>query len=292
MKFDVGDAYVRMNVVFRNGSIWYAQTIGLPAGVLTHTAAQWTQLDTAGNVVQGGRIDDSTATATNGGKWYAYPSLAVNANNDMVLGFGQFSSAQFASAGYALRKSSDAAGTIRDPLVFKAGEDCYSKDFSSGRNRWGDYSHTMVDPTSGSNSFWTIQEYAMPLAAPDVGGLSKWGTWWAKVIPPSGAPFTDDPPVAGVTPVKVAHIAELRTRVDAIRASRSLGPYSYTDATLTAGSTVIQAVHINQLRTALGEAYTAAGLVPPAAYTAIVVGVTEVKAEHIVQLRTNVLFME
>ena len=181
MKMDVGDAFVRTNVVFRNGTIWYPQTVGIPAGVLTHTASQWTQLDTAGNTLQGGRVEDPTATATNGGKWYAYASIAVNATNDVLFSFSQFSSTQFASSGYTYKDHTDAAGTMRDPVIFKAGEDCYSKDFGSGRNRWGDYSHTMVDPTNDC-SFWTIQEYAKLQAPPTVGGsTSKWGTWWAKV---------------------------------------------------------------------------------------------------------------
>jgi len=181
MKMDVGDAFVRTNVVFRNNTIWYPQTVGIPAGGLTHTASQWTQLDNAGNVLQGGRVEDPTATATNGGKWYAYASISVNASNDVLFGFSQFSSAQFASAGYTYHDHTDALGTMRDPLIFKAGEDCYSKDFGSGRNRWGDYSHTMVDPTDDC-SFWTIQEYAKLQAPPTVGGSdSKWGTWWARV---------------------------------------------------------------------------------------------------------------
>jgi hypothetical protein len=178
-----GDAFVRSNVVFRNNSIWYPQTIGLPLGGMTHTAVQWTQLNTAGAVIQGGRVDDPTATATNGGKWYAYSSIAVNPKNDVLLGFSQFASNQFASAGYTYKDNTDAAGTMRDPLIFKAGEDCYSKDFGSGRNRWGDYSHSIVDPTDDC-SFWTIQEHAKLQAPPTVGGsTSKWGTWWARVNP-------------------------------------------------------------------------------------------------------------
>ena len=181
-KMDVGDSQVRSNVVFRNSAIWYPQTIGLPAGgSLTHTAVQWTQLDTSGTVLQGGRVEDPTATATNGGKWYAFSSIGVNSTDDALLGFSQFSSAQFAAAGYAYRDHTDAAGTMRDPFIYKTGEDCYSKDFSTGRNRWGDFSHTMADPT-GDCSFWTIQEYAKLSAAPTIGGSdSKWGTWWAKV---------------------------------------------------------------------------------------------------------------
>ena len=181
MRMESGDAFVRSNVVFRNNSIWYPQTIGLPAGAMTHTAVQWTQLNTAGAVLQGGRVDDPTATATNGGKWYAYSSIGVNANNDVLLGFSEFESDGFADAGYTYRDHTDAAGTMRDPVIYKAGEDCYSKDFASGRNRWGDFSHTMVDPTDDC-SLWTIEEYAKLQAPPTVGGsTSKWGTWWARV---------------------------------------------------------------------------------------------------------------
>jgi hypothetical protein len=181
-KMESADAQVRSNVVFRNSTIWYPQTIGLPAGgSLTHTAVQWTQLNASGDVVQGGRVEDPTATATNGGLWYAYPSIAVNSADDVLFGFSQFSSAQFASAGYTYRDHTDGAGTMRDPFIFKTGEDCYSKDFGGGRNRWGDYSHTMVDPT-GDCGFWTIDEYAKLSAPPTLAGSdSKWGTWWAKV---------------------------------------------------------------------------------------------------------------
>src|SRR5439155_17959800 len=87
---DSGDSRI-LNAVFRNGHLYYAQTIGLPAGgtpgAPTRTAVQWVELDTNGNFVQGGRIDDPSATSTNGGHWYAYPSIAVNQNNDVLVGF-------------------------------------------------------------------------------------------------------------------------------------------------------------------------------------------------------------
>jgi len=290
MNIDVGDSFIRHNVVFRNNSIWYAQTVGLPAGVLTRTAAQWTQLNTAGDVVQGGRIEDPTATASNGGKWYAYPSIAVNANIDVLVGFSQMSSAQFASAGYAYHDHSDGAGVMRDPVIYKAGEDCYSKDFGAGSNRWGDYSHTMVDPT-GDRKFWTIQEYARLQAAPSVGGsTSKWGTRWAQVSPPV-VPFTDDPLSAGSTFIQAVHITELRTRVDAIRAAWSLSAFSYTDPTLTVGSTPVKAVHVTELRTALSEAYVAADRTPPTFTDPSLTGVA-VKVVHVAELRAAVVAIE
>jgi CSLREA domain-containing protein len=193
---DSGDAFIRSNVVFRNNNIWYAQTVGLPAGGLTHTAAQWTRIDTGGNFVDGGRVEDPTADSSLG-EWYAYASITVNANNDALLGFSTFAKTHFARAGYAMRLGTDLPGTMGDPVIFKEGEDYYSKDFGGARNRWGDYSHSVVDP-SNDLDFWTIQEYAGTRVIQDsqqTTNASRWGTWWAK-IPPNGPPPSPTPTVS------------------------------------------------------------------------------------------------
>ena len=187
---DVGDAFIRSNVVFRNGKIYYPQTIALPAGALTidsHFAAQWTVLNTDGTFFDGGRVEDAAATRTNGGKHYAYASLAVNRNNDVLLGFSEFESDDYIDAGYAYRLGTDAPGTMRDAIIYKEGEDYYSKTFTGTRNRWGDYSHTVVDPVN-DRDMWTIQEYAKLRVGSTGQGSndSRWGTWWAKVAAPAG----------------------------------------------------------------------------------------------------------
>lgn len=203
-RLDSGDSHIRSNVVFRNGSIWYAQTVGLPAGrtasTIDHTAAQWTRINTSGSFVDGGRVEDAAATVTSG-EWYAYPSIGVNANNDVLLGFSNLAGTHFARAGYTFRAGTDTAGTMRDPLIFKEGEDYYSKEFSGDRNRWGDYSHTVVDP-SNDLDMWTIQEYAAQRLVQDsqeTTNNSRWGTWWAKVTdigspPPSPTPTPSPTP--------------------------------------------------------------------------------------------------
>jgi hypothetical protein len=191
-RIDVGDSQVRSNPVFRNGRVWYAQTIALPAGGLTtgsRAVAQWTAVTaTTGDFAEGGRVEDATATLLNGGQHYAYPSLAVNKNNDVMMGFSNFESDDYADAGYTFRLGTDAAGTMRDPVIYKEGEDYYSKTFSGTRNRWGDYSHTLIDPVN-DRDMWTIQEYAqLRVGATGQGSNdSRWGTWWAKVSAPAGA---------------------------------------------------------------------------------------------------------
>ncbi|MGH9580306.1 MAG: hypothetical protein ACRD2R_04875, partial [Terriglobales bacterium] len=99
-----------------------------------------------------------------------------------LLGYSRFSAAEFASAAYSFRAGGDAINSMRDEVVLKAGEDVYFKLFMGTRNRWGDYSNTLVDPVNDVD-LWTIQEYA----APQVSSVSRWGTWWGKIIP-SGAP--------------------------------------------------------------------------------------------------------
>jgi len=180
-----------MSAVFRNNAIWYVQTIGLPAGGSTHTAAQWVKLDRNGNDLDAGRIDDPSANSTNSGKWYAYPSLTVNANDDVLIGFSQFSSSTYPAAAYAFRSAADPSGTTRTPVLMKAGEGYYSKTFSGTRNRWGDYSSAQVDPVDDL-SMWTVQEYSKP----PVSGTSKWSTWWAQISPSGSDPIMalDSPP--------------------------------------------------------------------------------------------------
>lgn len=189
LKVDSGDARI-YRCAFRNGNIWYAQTVYLPAGgVGTHTAAQWVRLDTNGDDVDGGRVEDPTATATNGGQWYAYPTLDVNKFNDVLMGFSQFSSNHWPSAGYSYRAGTGPAGTMRDPYIYKAGEGMYWKTFnclsSTARNRWGDYSATQVDPVDDT-AMWTLQEYSKPegsVFAANGCNSGVWSTWWARVSP-------------------------------------------------------------------------------------------------------------
>ena len=77
---------------------------------------------------------------------------------------------------------------MRDPVIYKEGEDYYSKTFSGTRNRWGDYSHTVIDPVN-DRDLWTVQEYARLRVGTTGQGTndSRWGTWWAKLNAPAGA---------------------------------------------------------------------------------------------------------
>ncbi|MBK7393792.1 MAG: carboxypeptidase regulatory-like domain-containing protein [Chloracidobacterium sp.] len=163
-------------VVLRNGSVWAAHTIFLTGP--SRTSVQWWQFNPAsGAVDQMGRIDDPTGT-----NFYAFPSIAVNANNHALIGYSAFSATTFPSAAYSYRAAADGITTTRDPLRYKNGLACYRKTFGGTTNRWGDYSNTVVDPTDDT-TFWTLQEYAETSVGGDctVNNTGRYGVWWAKV---------------------------------------------------------------------------------------------------------------
>ena len=106
-------------------------------------------------------------------------------------------------------------------------------------------------------------------------------------------PFTDDPIVAGETPIRAVHVTELRTRIDGLRAAAGLGRFSWTDPVLRAGVTRVRLVHLAELRSALGEAYAAAGRSAPRwTDPSPVGGTTSIRAVHVTELRAAVVALE
>lgn len=85
--------------------------------------------------------------------------------------------------------------------------------------------------------------------------------------------------------VKAAHINELRSAANALRALAGLGSYSFTD-TITTGLQ-IRANHVLQLRTAIDEARTAIGGLGLVGYQTITPGTTKVRALDITDLRAG-----
>jgi uncharacterized protein YjdB len=157
-------------MVFMNNKLWFAHAVFLPYSTTTlptRSSIQWWQTDTMGAPLQIGRIDDPST-----GKFYAFPTMAVNTNNDAVIGFSQLSASTYASAGYAVRMHTDPIDYIGPVVIYKAGGSSYYKTYGGSRNRWGDYSSTVLDPAT--NNFWTIQEVASATA-------NVWDTWWANI---------------------------------------------------------------------------------------------------------------
>ncbi len=132
------------------------------------------------------------------------------------------------------------------------------------------------------------------VTATDPGGLSA-SQSFAVTVGSSGTetPFTDDPIVPGVTPIRAIHFTELRQRIDALRAAAGLARVSWTDSVLRPGVTPVRLVHVLELRVALAAAYTAAGrAVPRWTDPSPTSGATPIRAAHLTELRAAVVTLE
>ena len=128
------------NLVFQNGSIWFSQAVNCEG----RSAVQWHQINAStGKIVQTGLIKSDTTN-------YIQTTIAVNTNNDLLVGFHEVNERSYISPRFAYRKSGDALGTLR-PMV-SVGE---GKGATDGES-WGDYSGSSID---GDNllDLWTIQ---------------------------------------------------------------------------------------------------------------------------------------
>ncbi|MEK6696854.1 MAG: fibronectin type III domain-containing protein, partial [Candidatus Deferrimicrobiota bacterium] len=189
-QIDTGDTRI-LNAVQRNGRVYATHTVSNATNTKTEVA--WYEIvpSSPPTLAQQGRVSDPA-------RFYYYPSIAVNANGDIALGFSGSSTTEFAGGYYTARRFGDPAGFTQIVSPLKQGEGPYFKNFGAGQNRWGDYSATVVDP-SGNLKFWTLQEYA---ATP----VNTWGTWWGSfVLPPLSTP--SDPVGLAATPLSGSTIS-------------------------------------------------------------------------------------
>jgi len=102
--------------------------------------------------------------------------------------------------------------------------------------------------------------------------------------------FSDDPLTPGVHAMRLAHLTELRARIDELRAAWNLSPMSWTAIGVGAP---VRAGDIGELRTALNAVYVAMHRTPPAYADGVIVpGSTRLKATHVIELRAAVVALE
>jgi hypothetical protein len=173
--------------IIRNGQLYATQTIMVNASGIADTtigdpaarsAARWYQLSLNGagtetattvpTLIQAGTLFDN---APSNPLWYNMPSLMVNSNGDLAMGFTVSSNLIPTSAGFVGRISSDPLGSLRignpPPSTYAVGSGQYSRALGLGTppahgslgQPWGSYSSTSLDP-SDSLTMWTIQELA------------------------------------------------------------------------------------------------------------------------------------
>ena len=118
------------------------------------------------------------------GTYTFFPSIAVDQCGNIGIGFSASASTIYAGAYYTLRYASDTAGTVQPTGTLISGLASYVQTDSSGRNRWGDYTGTALDPYNNS-SFWVFNEYPFQ--------TNFWSTRYGSF--PSGLDYGDLPSI-------------------------------------------------------------------------------------------------
>ncbi len=121
------------------------------------------------------------------GNWRWMPSIAINANGDIALGYSISSSDMHPGIRVTGRLAGDPLGvmTIAETYIYDGPE---SQD---GVSRWGDYAMMAVDPVDNT-SFWFTTEYsegswywATRIASFNLGGTSDGGDDGSTCVAPS-----------------------------------------------------------------------------------------------------------
>ncbi len=143
-----GSSRFSSNVIVQNGSIWAVRSIRNDG----RAAVRWLELrESDSEILQTGLIADDQLAVY-------FPSIAVNDFGQVVIGFSGSSQTQPVSSYAVVGKTTDGTTDFGPITLLKAGVDDYQRLDSKGRNRWGDYSATVVDPNS-PNTFWTFQQF-------------------------------------------------------------------------------------------------------------------------------------
>ena len=153
-------------------SLWTAHSIETdttctPAdsGNSRRLGAKWYEIgDLTGTprILQNGTLCTTTlgSATSNTQRGFLYPTVTETGQGHMALGATYASSTEFAGIASAGRVRTDPAGATRAPeTVVLAGLGGYQILDTAGRNVWGLYSFTSVDP-SDDQTVWTFQEYA------------------------------------------------------------------------------------------------------------------------------------
>ncbi|MCP4660926.1 MAG: hypothetical protein GY856_36455, partial [bacterium] len=183
---EVNDRRTLHSVWREDDSLWVTTTIDPEVGDPEdgEATAYWVELDTTlmgvGTIslADQGQIDGEDIAANT---YTFFPSIGVNSDGDVGIGFSASASTIYAGAYYATRQPGDPAGTTRPTELLRAGTDYYQRTFGGPRNRWGDYSGLAVDPIT--ECFWAYNQYAMTRGTGIPPEDGRWATAYGLYCP-------------------------------------------------------------------------------------------------------------
>jgi len=129
------------------------------------TAIRWYQFDVTGGTFPDMPVQQQDWSNGNDGLWRFMPSIAVDANGNVAIGYSVSSQSIFPGIRYAGRRPTDPLNDLsQGEAIMTVG-----RGSQTNSERWGDYTMTTIDPSDGV-SFWHTNEYIRPMAE------SNWST--------------------------------------------------------------------------------------------------------------------
>jgi len=169
------------NVVEIGDSLWAVHAV---AGSGSNSALQWYEIqESTDTMLQSGLIENLNED-------YIDPSIAVNSFGDVVIGYTCSGPSLNLSVCISVGETIGGVTSFDPRQVVTPGAGLYYQ-LIRGRNRWGDYSATVVDPNDEC-TFWTMQEFVA------IGGPSNVG--------PGTDPEPDDDVEGGVYATEVTEV--------------------------------------------------------------------------------------
>ena len=178
----------------RNGmeSLWAAQTtiLNFPDGP---TAVSWYQFDVTGGNFPAVPVQQQEWTNGNDGLWRWMPSIAVDQNGNMAIGYSTSSPSMYAGIRYAGRLAFDPLNNLGQ------GEAIMTNGAGAqvGDEVWGDYTMTTIDPADGI-TFWHTNEYYQTTS--DHNWSTRIGKFQFPVASPTPTPRATPTPRPRPTP--------------------------------------------------------------------------------------------
>jgi hypothetical protein len=224
-------ASIHKNKLTGTSSLWTALSVETNTVCAASTlgtrriGARWHEignLTATPSITQSGTLCTTVtgANSPNSQRGFLYPSVVATGQGHAALAASFASAAEFVGVASAGRLRTDpAAGTRAPESIVLNGSASYTINDPGGRNRWGDYSITRVDPND-DQTVWTFQEYADTPA-------NNWSVRVAQLLAPP------PPALAAATPV----CAGLASTTSTITGTDNCAAPTCTNGLCTGGGT-------------------------------------------------------
>jgi hypothetical protein len=258
-------------------SLWLTHTVG-SGGSPNVARIRWYELPVTGGTVSSSLRQQSTWGPDSSNRFM--PSLAVDRNGDMAVGYSVSDATMYPALRYSGRLAGDPLSQLTQgetTLVQGLGYQCCTFSNGAANNRWGDYSAMTIDP-DGCSFWYTGEHYD---AHPATLAQDNWLTRIGSFRLPGCTDVAGRPSVSGFSPgsgspgasvtVTGSNLAGATSvTFNGVAAAFSVVSGSQLAATVPAGATSGPVTVTTPVATAASAAsFTVAGAVPAPSITSL-----------------------